>query len=273
MGYLTSRNIERGNAAVKQLEGEGLTPKYHQLDISSPESIDALHKFIMETYGGVDVLVNNAGVYLLPNDPTPFVEKLNATMDINWTGTLNMCKTFLPSMRPGGRVVNVSSELGSQGVRSVKPEMRAKLLDPDITLEQLEGFLKLYHDTANTGGAADAGFTDDPNGPYCMSKLGLIVLSMIYGKQASQDIIVNSCDPGYVDTDMTRKFPRPLPVPKVTAEEGADTPVHLSLLPPKTASPQGRFIVGREDFTQKFHRGRMSMLEKLNYYDNDGTNF
>ena len=59
--YLTARDEGRGQEAVKLLNGEGLNPKFHQLDITSQESVDALKKFVVEKYEGVDVLVNNAG--------------------------------------------------------------------------------------------------------------------------------------------------------------------------------------------------------------------
>jgi NAD(P)-dependent dehydrogenase (short-subunit alcohol dehydrogenase family) len=62
--YLTARDEGRGRAAVASLEAEGLSPKFHQLDITSQESVDALKKFILEKYGGIDVLVNNAGMCL-----------------------------------------------------------------------------------------------------------------------------------------------------------------------------------------------------------------
>ena len=59
--YLTARDKGRGQAAVALLNAEGLSPKFHQLDICSLESVDALKKLILEKYGGIDVLVNNAG--------------------------------------------------------------------------------------------------------------------------------------------------------------------------------------------------------------------
>ena len=40
------------------LISEGLNPKFHQLDISSQESIDTLKKFVEEKYVGIDVLIN-----------------------------------------------------------------------------------------------------------------------------------------------------------------------------------------------------------------------
>jgi len=59
--YLTARNEQRGKEAVAMLQSEGLRPKFHQLDITSGESIEALKQEMTQKYGGVDVLVNNAG--------------------------------------------------------------------------------------------------------------------------------------------------------------------------------------------------------------------
>lgn len=41
---------------------EGLSPKFHQLDLLSTESIEKLKTFLQEQYGGLDILVNNAGI-------------------------------------------------------------------------------------------------------------------------------------------------------------------------------------------------------------------
>ena len=47
---------------MKALNGEGLQPKFHQLDLCDKASIDRLKNFLQTTYGGLDVLVNNAGM-------------------------------------------------------------------------------------------------------------------------------------------------------------------------------------------------------------------
>ena len=60
--YLTARDEGRGREAVALLKDEGLDAIFHQLDITSQESIDALKKFVVEKYGGIDVLINNAGM-------------------------------------------------------------------------------------------------------------------------------------------------------------------------------------------------------------------
>ena len=60
--YLTSRDEARGKAAVAELNKEGLTPKFHVLDIGKEETIVKLRDFIKEKHGGIDILVNNAGM-------------------------------------------------------------------------------------------------------------------------------------------------------------------------------------------------------------------
>lgn len=59
---LTARDAARGQAAVQQLQAEGLSPRFHQLDINDLQSIRALRDFLRKEYGGLDVLVNNAGI-------------------------------------------------------------------------------------------------------------------------------------------------------------------------------------------------------------------
>ena len=59
---LSARDETRGQEAVASLEKEGLHPKFHQLDIDDQESISRLRQFLVDTYGGLDVLVNNAGI-------------------------------------------------------------------------------------------------------------------------------------------------------------------------------------------------------------------
>ena len=60
--HFSARNEKLGQEAVKALNGEGLQPKFHQLDICDTASIDKLKNFLQTTYGGLDVLVNNAGI-------------------------------------------------------------------------------------------------------------------------------------------------------------------------------------------------------------------
>ena len=49
---LTSRDAERGLAATKLLEGEGLKVNFHQLDITSRDSISTFKEYVEKNYGG-----------------------------------------------------------------------------------------------------------------------------------------------------------------------------------------------------------------------------
>ncbi|KAK8784057.1 hypothetical protein V5799_009576 [Amblyomma americanum] len=57
-----ARDEKRGNAAVSEFNKQLLRPKFHQLDIDDLESIRKFCDFLKSTYGGLDVLVNNAAI-------------------------------------------------------------------------------------------------------------------------------------------------------------------------------------------------------------------
>uniref|UniRef100_UPI0034D38095 carbonyl reductase 1 like 2 isoform 5 n=1 Tax=Rattus norvegicus TaxID=10116 RepID=UPI0034D38095 len=97
---LTARDESRGHEAVKQLQTEGLSPRFHQLDIDNPQSIRALRDFLLQEYGGLNVLVNNAGIAFKVVDPTPFHIQAEVTMKTNFFGTQDVCKELLPIIKP-----------------------------------------------------------------------------------------------------------------------------------------------------------------------------
>ena len=51
-----------GKQAIEKLEKEGLKPHFHQLEIDNNDSVVTFAKYIKDTYGGLDVLVNNAAI-------------------------------------------------------------------------------------------------------------------------------------------------------------------------------------------------------------------
>lgn len=54
--------MKSGEEAVKQMQAIGYNPKFHQLDITDQQSIDTFKTYLENKYGGLDVLVNNAGI-------------------------------------------------------------------------------------------------------------------------------------------------------------------------------------------------------------------
>uniref|UniRef100_A0A8C6GT97 Carbonyl reductase 1 n=1 Tax=Mus spicilegus TaxID=10103 RepID=A0A8C6GT97_MUSSI len=96
---LTARDEARGLAAVQKLQAEGLSPRFHQLDINDPQHICALCDFLLKEYGGLDVLVNNAGI---GTDLTHFHILREAAMKTNFFGTQAVCTELLPLIKTQG---------------------------------------------------------------------------------------------------------------------------------------------------------------------------
>ncbi|XP_072293651.1 carbonyl reductase [NADPH] 1-like [Eucyclogobius newberryi] len=240
--YLTARDTARGEEAVKTLNSEGLKPKFQQLDINDLNSIIKAAAFFRDTYGGVDILVNNAGIAFKAADTAPFAVQAEVTLQTNFFDTRDMLTHFMPLMKAGGRVVNVSSFVGSQTLNKCSKELQARFRSEDITEEELVGLMKRFVEKAKTGQHKEDGW---PETAYGVSKTGLTTLSMILARRLSKErpldkILLNACCPGWVRTDMAGdKAPK-------SPEEGAITPVYLALLPPGATEPHGRFVSDKE---------------------------
>ena len=60
--YLTARDEGRGLAAVALLQKEGLSPRFHLLDVTDQSTIYSFRDHLRTTHGGIDILINNAGL-------------------------------------------------------------------------------------------------------------------------------------------------------------------------------------------------------------------
>lgn len=240
--YLTSRDVGRGQEAVESLSSEGLKPMFHQLDINNPSSITAAATYFKDKYGGVDVLVNNAGIAFKVADPAPFDVQAEVTLKTNFFATRDMLTHFLPLIKAGGRVVNVSSFVGSRTLNQCSPALQQRFRSDDITEDELVGLMQQFVDKTKTSEHKAAGW---PETAYGVSKTGLTTLSMIHARRLSKErpsdrILLNACCPGWVRTDMAgSKAPK-------SPDEGAVTPVYLALLPPGATEPHGKFVSEKE---------------------------
>jgi len=234
--YLTARDEARGLAAVEALKNEGLNPKFHILDIGNESTIVKLRDFMKENHGGIDVLVNNAGIAFKNAATEPFGEQASVTLATNYWANKRACEILFPILNPGARVVNMSSSagylghLGARGGDKVKAEhLKQRLSASDLTVDELDGYMKNFVETANAGTHSNHGW---PNSTYVVSKIGWSALSRIQQrdmeKDTRKDIVINHVHPGYVDTDMTSHKG------VLTIDRGAESGVFAALLPPGT---------------------------------------
>lgn len=114
---LGARNTKLGQEAAQKLTSEGLDTHALHIDLNQLETIDEAAKQIEKQYGRLDVLINNAGIADPADGPpsTASLEAVRRVFDTNLFGTLAVTQAMLPLVRraPAGRIVNVSSGLGS----------------------------------------------------------------------------------------------------------------------------------------------------------------
>jgi NAD(P)-dependent dehydrogenase (short-subunit alcohol dehydrogenase family) len=161
---LTARKAAAGMEAVAKLAAQKLTVRFQPLDVVDEMGIATLRDFIERTFGGLDVLINNAGIFS-DEDGAGLGVKLSTvrkTLETNTLGPLLLSQTFSPLLRRGGsgRIVNISSGMGS--------------------LSDMAG-----------GYAA-----------YRISKTALNAVTAILAAELRGSVTVNSVCPGWVRTDM-----------------------------------------------------------------------
>lgn len=114
---LTARTQNTGLDATKILQAEGLPVHFYPLDVTDLDSIIALASFIKESFGRLDILINNAGVYLdkVGDDVDPMlvdISIMRQSMETNAFGILRVMQNLIPLMNGEGNVVNVGSIMG-----------------------------------------------------------------------------------------------------------------------------------------------------------------
>lgn len=103
------------DAARKRImESGAITPGYHAADLSDVAQIEDMMRYAQRDYGGVDILINNAGIqHVAPLETFP-VEKWDAIIAINLSSAFHTSRIALPHMRARnwGRIINIASTHG-----------------------------------------------------------------------------------------------------------------------------------------------------------------
>ena len=201
--YMGCRNIENGNLASETLKSEGLNVQAVKLDVTKTADIRNFLNVLKDEKDTLDVLINNAGVFLESDGPEDHsnasVLKVDPviilkTIEANTMGPLKIVQSIVPMMieNGNGRIINISSGMGQ--------------------LKDMSGHWPGYR----------------------MSKTSLNALTKILDHELSEyNISVNSVCPGWVRTDMGGKNA------SLSVEEGVATTVWLATC---ENPPMGQFI-------------------------------
>jgi NAD(P)-dependent dehydrogenase (short-subunit alcohol dehydrogenase family) len=110
---LVARDADQLNGVKQELENLGGRAKVFPADLLEEEQIQTLEKNVMETFGGVDILINNAGINLRKPLVEFTLEEWHRVLDTNLTSVFLLCRSFVPHMkgRGYGRVINMASSM------------------------------------------------------------------------------------------------------------------------------------------------------------------
>jgi len=86
-----------------------------QCNVGNPEQVSAMMEQVKSDFGGLDILVNNAGILQDRTIKKMTVEEWESVLRVNLTGAFSCIQQAIPILRPGGRIVNVSSVSGQLG--------------------------------------------------------------------------------------------------------------------------------------------------------------
>eukprot|EP00747_Dinoflagellata_sp_TGD_P022672 gnl/TRDRNA2_/TRDRNA2_129267_c0_seq1.p1 gnl/TRDRNA2_/TRDRNA2_129267_c0~~gnl/TRDRNA2_/TRDRNA2_129267_c0_seq1.p1 ORF type:complete len:338 (+),score=43.68 gnl/TRDRNA2_/TRDRNA2_129267_c0_seq1:143-1015(+) len=248
---LTARVPSMGLEATEALKKDGFCVVFHQLDINDASSVETLRDFVSKTYGGLDVLVNNAGLAFPLQDTTPFSSQARQTIDVNYYGTKRMLQAFQPLLRPGGRCIGISSRSGQLSEKSWSKATMDRLLTAE-SLDQLDAIAEEFVAAAASGKHRDEGF---PGTAYGTSKALMTQLHRVFAKELPPPALVASVCPGLCRTYMATGRGTFMSnvlwlasfVVGSSAEGGADTPVWLccEVAADDRQAFHGKFVTGR----------------------------
>jgi len=124
---LGSRDLNKGEEAVKKLSNFGIDADLVQYDAFDEDAPQKVYDFILEKYKKLDILINNAGVLstgnlFVTNSSTISDKDLKDTFQTNFFSVISLTQKLLPLIKKSnaGRIVNVSTILSSLTLHSAK---------------------------------------------------------------------------------------------------------------------------------------------------------
>lgn len=121
--YLGSRDLEKGEAIVKELTEKGFQNiKAIEIDVTNPDSISAAKNLVEKEQGKLDILINNAGILgVSPQTAAEAsIKDIQTVFDTNFFGVISVTQAFLELLKKSEspRISNITSGLGSLTLHS-----------------------------------------------------------------------------------------------------------------------------------------------------------
>lgn len=114
-------NYNRSENAARSLQSElsacGYDTVLAKADVSNSKEVNEMFDNILHEYGGIDVLVNNAGISQIKLFTDITDDDWNTMLSVNLSGVFYCCRAALPYMikKQHGRIINISSMWGQVG--------------------------------------------------------------------------------------------------------------------------------------------------------------
>ena len=117
IAFLYAGNTLKAEESLKELEKLGVKVKAYQCDVADADAVAAVVKEIVKDFGGIQILVNNAGITKDKLVPMMKAADFDAVVDTNLKGTFYMIKGVYPLFlkQKGGKIINISSVSGLMG--------------------------------------------------------------------------------------------------------------------------------------------------------------
>jgi gluconate 5-dehydrogenase len=116
---VADRNPQAAEAAAARVRAFGCRSQVQETDVTDEASVAAMARALSDSWGGVDILINAAGVAARMPTESLAVDRLRETLEVNAIGTFLCCRAFGLEMmrRGGGKIVNISSVRARYGTR------------------------------------------------------------------------------------------------------------------------------------------------------------
>src|SRR6185436_3647028 len=108
---LVSRNKDQLQACAKEVSDLGVKAEAFQADVTDEAQVARVQKAVINSFGKVQILINNAGMNLRKQLTDFTLDEWHQVVDTNLTSTFLMCRAFVPLMKGQGygRIINLTS--------------------------------------------------------------------------------------------------------------------------------------------------------------------